>query len=165
MSFHGLIAHLKRKKSVNNISLYCCLSVAKFYPTLCDPVNCRTPASLPCHSPSPRICSNSYPLSWWWYPTISSSIFPFFSCPQSFSASGSFPMSHLLCCWKRVFAMTSSFSWQNSVSLCPALFCTSRPNLPVTPGISWLHNFAFQSPIMKRTSFLGVSSRCSCRSS
>ena len=30
--------------------------------------------------------------------------------------------SHLLCCWKRVFAMTSAFSWQNSVSLCPALF-------------------------------------------
>ena len=23
--------------------------------------------------------------------------------------------SHLLCCWKRVFAMTSMFSWQNSV--------------------------------------------------
>ena len=30
--------------------------------------------------------------------------------------------SHLLYCWKRVFAMTSVFSWQNSVSLCPALF-------------------------------------------
>ena len=47
----------------------------------------------------------------------------------------------LLCCWKRVFAMTSVFSWQNSVSLCPASFYTSRPNLPVTPGISWLPNF------------------------
>ena len=34
--------------------------------------------------------------------------------------------------------MTSAFSWQNSVSLCPASFCTPRPNLPVTPGISWL---------------------------
>ena len=30
--------------------------------------------------------------------------------------------------------MTSAFSWQNSVSLCPASFCTPRPNLPVTPG-------------------------------
>ena len=46
------------------------------------------------------------------------------------------------------------FSWQNSVSLCPASFCTPRPNLPVTPGISWLLTFAFQSPRMKRTSFL-----------
>ena len=32
--------------------------------------------------------------------------------------------------------MTSAFSWQNSVILCPASFCTPRPNLPVTPGIS-----------------------------
>ena len=29
--------------------------------------------------------------------------------------------------------MTSAFSWQNSVSLCPASFCTPRPNLLVTP--------------------------------
>ena len=38
-------------------------------------------------------------------------------------------------------------------SLCPASFRTPRPNLPVTPGVSWLPTFAFQSPIMKRTSF------------
>ena len=56
----------------------------------------------------------------------------------------------------------SAFSWQNSISLCPTSFCTSRPNLPVTPGISWLPTFVFQSPIMKRTSFLGVNSRRSC---
>ena len=61
--------------------------------------------------------------------------------------------------------MTSVFSWQNSVSLWPASFCTPRPKLPVTPGISWLPTFAFQSPIMKMTSFGGVSSRRSCRSS
>ena len=59
-----------------------------------------------------------------------------------------------LSCWKGVFAVTSVFSWQNSISLCPASFCTSRPNLPVTPGVSWLPTFAFWSPIMKRTSFL-----------
>ena len=52
--------------------------------------------------------------------------------------------------------MTSAFLWQNSISLCPASFCTPRPNLPVTPGVSWLPTFAFQSPIMKRTSFWGV---------
>ena len=68
-------------------------------------------------------------------------------------------------CWKRVFAMTSVFSWPNSISLCPALFCTPRPSLPVTPGVSWLPTFAFQSPIMKRTSFISVSSERSCRSS
>ena len=61
--------------------------------------------------------------------------------------------------------MTSVLSWQNSISLCPTSFCTPRPNLPVTTGVSWLPTFTFQSPIMKRTSFLGVSSRRSCRSS
>ena len=39
--------------------------------------------------------------------------------------------------------------------LCPASFCTPRPYLPVTPGVSWLPTFAFQSSIIKRT-FLGV---------
>ena len=52
-------------------------------------------ARLPCTSPCPRVCSNSCPLSWWCYPTISSSVAPFFSCPLSFPASGSFPMSRL----------------------------------------------------------------------
>ena len=51
--------------------------------------------------------------------------------------------------------MTSAFSWQNSISLCPASFRIPRPNLPVTPGVSWLPTFAFQSPIMKRVR-LGV---------
>ena len=45
---------------------------------------------------------------------------------------------------------------QNSISLCPASFRIPRPNLPVTPRVSWLPTFAFQSPIMKRTSFLCV---------
>ena len=35
-----------------------------------------------------------------------------------------------------MFAIFSAFSWQNSISLCPASFCTLRPNLPVTPGVS-----------------------------
>ena len=61
--------------------------------------------------------------------------------------------------------MISAFFWQNSISLCPASFCTPWPNLPVTSGVSRLPTFAFQSPIMKRTSFLGVSSKRSCRSS
>ena len=50
-------------------------------------------ARLPCPSPTPRAYSNSWPLSWWCHPAISSSVVPFSSCPQSFAASGSFPMS------------------------------------------------------------------------
>ena len=50
-------------------------------------------ARLPCPSPSPRVCSNSCPLGQWCHPTISSSVTPVSSCPQSFSASGSISMS------------------------------------------------------------------------
>ena len=52
-----------------------------------------TAARLPCPSPTPRACSNSWPSSQWCHPTISSSVVPFSSCPQSFPASGSFPRS------------------------------------------------------------------------
>ena len=47
-------------------------------------------ARLPCTSPSPWVCSHSCPLSWWCHPTISFSVTPFSSGPQSFPASGSF---------------------------------------------------------------------------
>ena len=50
---------------------------------------------LPCPSLSPRVCSNSCPLSWCCPPTISSSVTPFFWCPQSLPASKSFPVSWL----------------------------------------------------------------------
>ena len=49
----------------------------------------------PCPSPTPGVYSNSCPLCRWCHPTISSSVVPFSSCPQSFPASGSFPMSQL----------------------------------------------------------------------
>ena len=67
-----------------------------------------------------------------------------------------------------MFAMTSVFSWQNSLSLCLASFGTPRPNLPVTPGIS-LFPSAFQAPNVKSSSFFffffGANPRTSCRSS
>ena len=50
-------------------------------------------ARSPCLSPTPRVYSNSCPLSRWCHPTISSSVIPFSFCLQSFSASRSFPMS------------------------------------------------------------------------
>ena len=49
----------------------------------------------PCPSPTPRVHSNSRPLSQWCHPGISSSIVPFSSCPQSLPPSESFPMSRL----------------------------------------------------------------------
>ena len=49
----------------------------------------------PCPSPTPRVHSNSCPLSWWCHLAISSSVVPFSSCPQSLPASEYFPMSQL----------------------------------------------------------------------
>ena len=50
-------------------------------------------ARLPCPSPTLRAYSNSCLSNWWYHPTISSSVIPFYSWLQSFPASGSFPMS------------------------------------------------------------------------
>ena len=66
---------------------------------------------LPCPSPTPRVYSNSCPLSWWCHPTISSSVVPFFSCLQSFPASGSFTMSQ--------FFASSGQSAETSASVLP----------------------------------------------
>ena len=52
-------------------------------------------ARLPRPSLFPGVCSNSCPLSRWCHPTISSSVIPFSLWPQSFPASGSFPVSQL----------------------------------------------------------------------
>ena len=49
----------------------------------------------PCPSPTPKVYSNSCPSSRWCHPTISSSVIPFSSCPQSLPTSGSFPVSQL----------------------------------------------------------------------
>ena len=49
----------------------------------------------PCPSPTPGVHPNPCPLSRWCHPTISSSVVPFSSCPQSFPASGSFQMSQV----------------------------------------------------------------------
>ena len=48
-----------------------------------------------CPSPTPGVYSNTYPLSWWCHPTLSSPVVPFSSQLQSFPASGSFQMSQL----------------------------------------------------------------------
>ena len=63
----------------------------------------------PCPSPTPRVYSNSCP-SWWCHPTISSSVVPFSSCPQSPPASGSFPMSQLSTSGGQIIGVSASAS-------------------------------------------------------
>ena len=74
---------------------HCCCSVAKSCQTLCNPMDCSI-SGFPVLWLSPRVSSNSCPLSRWCHPTISSSVVPFSSYPQSFPASGSFPVSQLV---------------------------------------------------------------------
>ena len=69
-------------------------SVTQSCLTLWDSINHRHTRP-PCPSPTPRIHPNPCPLSQWCHPTISSSVIPFSSCPQSFPTSGSFLMSQL----------------------------------------------------------------------
>ena len=68
-------------------------SVAQSCPTLCDPMNRSTPG-LPVHHQLPEF-TQTHVQRRWCHPAISSSVVPFSSCPQSLSASGSFPMSQL----------------------------------------------------------------------
>ena len=64
----------------------------------------------PCSSPTPRVFSNSCPLSWWCHPTISSSVVPFSSCPQSSPASGSFQMSQFFASGGQSIGVSASVS-------------------------------------------------------
>ena len=84
-------------KALSSISIIHFVVVDKSYLTLCHPMDCSMPGFPVFHYLSPGIFSNSCPLSWWCHSTISFSVAHFSSCPpQSFPASGSFPVSQLL---------------------------------------------------------------------
>ena len=93
------ITHLHLKHSVQFSS------VVQLCRTLCNSMD-----RSPCPSPTPGACSNSCPLSQWCHPTISSSIVPFSSCPQSFPASGSFQMSQLFASGGQSIGVSASIS-------------------------------------------------------
>ena len=64
----------------------------------------------PCPSPTPGVYPNSCPTSQWCHPTISFSVVPFSSCPQSLPASGSFPMSQLFAWGGQSIGVSASIS-------------------------------------------------------
>ena len=80
-----------------NIYLWIISSVHFSRSVVSDSLQPREPqhARPPCPSPTPGIHPNPCPWSRWCHLTISSSVIPFSSCPQSLPASGSFPMSQL----------------------------------------------------------------------
>ena len=65
---------------------------------------------LPCPLLSSGVHSNSWPLSWWYHPTISSSVVPFSFCLWSFPASGSFLMSWLFASGSQSIGTSASSS-------------------------------------------------------
>ena len=67
-------------------------------------------ARSPCPSPTPRVYPDSCPSSRWCHPTISSSVVPLSSCPQSFPASGTFPVSWLFPSGGQTIAASASAS-------------------------------------------------------
>ena len=98
-------------------------------------------ARLPCPSPSTEACSNSCPSSWWCHPNISSSFVPFYSCLQSFPASGSFLMGQLFASGSQSIGASAPASilpmniqdwfplgWTGWISLLPRESQESSPN-------------------------------------
>ena len=85
-------------------------------------------ARFPC-SPTPRACSNSCPLSRWCHPTVSSSVFPFSSCLQSFPASRSFPVKLHLSYPEKHSAIIQHYYWPKPRTSTPPL-----PGRKVEPG-------------------------------
>ena len=67
-------------------------------------------ATLPCPSPTPGVYPDSCPLSQWYHPTISSSVIPFSSCPQSLPASESFQMSQFFASGGQSIGVSASAS-------------------------------------------------------
>ena len=90
----------------------------------------------PCPSPTARVYPNLCSLSRWCHPTISSSVIPFSSCPQSFPESGSFQMSQL-------FASRWPKYWSFSFSISPS---SEHPGL-ISFRMEWLDLLAVQGTL------------------
>ena len=108
-------------------------------------------AKPPCLSPTPRIYSNSCPLSRWCHPTISSSVVPF-SHLQSFPASGSFPMSQF-------FSSSGQSIGSFGFSISPSNEKSGLISLGWTGWISWLskgHSRVFSNTTVQKHPFFGL---------
>ena len=91
----------------------------------------------PCASPTPRVHPNPCPLRRWCHLTILSSVIPFFSCPQSFPASGSFQMNQL-------------FSWCGQSIRVSASASVLRMNTQDWSPLGWTGWISLQSKGLSR---------------
>ena len=113
----------------------------------------------PCPS-TPRVYPNSCPLSRWCHPTISSSVVPF-SCPQSFPASGSFPVSQLF----------ASGGWSTGVSVSASVLPMNTQDWFPLGWTGWISlrfkglERVFSNTTVEKHWFFGAQLSHSCRSS
>ena len=91
----------------------------------------------PCPSPAPRVHSNSRLSSQWCHPATSSSVVPFFSCPQSLPASESFPRSQI-------------FSWGGQSTGVSALASFLPKNTQDWSPLEWTGYISLQSKGLSR---------------
>ena len=127
-------------------------SVAQSCLTLCDPMYCSMPTSLPCPSPTPGVYSKSCPLRWSCHPTISSSVIPFSSCLQSLPASGSFPMSRFsfLCIrWPKYWSFNFSISPSSEYSGLISFRIDGLDHLAVQGTLSLLQHHSSKASILQ----------------
>ena len=96
-------------------------------------------ARFPCPSPSPSVCSNSYTLSQWCHPTVSSSVIPFSSCFQFFPASGFFPNELAL-----------HFRWPKYWSFSFNISPSSQHSRLISFSIGWFDLLAVQGTLKSR---------------
>ena len=90
----------------------------------------------PCPSPTPVVYPHSCPLSWWYYPTILSSVIPFSSYLQSFPTSGSFQMNQF-------FASGGQNIWSFTFNISPS---NEQPGL-ISFRMDWLDLLAVQGTL------------------
>ena len=109
-------------------------SVTQSCPTLWDSMDWNMPP--PCPSPTPRAYSNSYPLSWWCHPTISSSVIPLLLMPSVFPSIRVFSNEPVLRVrWLKYWSFSSSISPSNGYSG------------PISFRMDWLDLLAFQGTL------------------
>ena len=136
-----------------NIVQFSSLSCIRLFAT---PWTAACQASHP--STTPRVYSNSCPLSQWCPPTISSSVVPFSSCPQSFPASGSFLNESALCIrWPKYWSFSFNISPSNEHSGLIS-FCMDWLDLLAVQGTlkRLLQNHSSKVSILQHSAFFIV---------
>ena len=98
----------RKRCSASLIAQFSSIQSLSHVPLVVNPWTAAHQASL--SSPTPGDYLNSCPLSWWYHPTILSSVVPFSSCLQSFSPSGSFQMSQFFASGDQSIAASASTS-------------------------------------------------------